>query len=106
MSYERIESRFVAHTDKGEVSSLMIRPHGAKWLLVLGHGASTDMRHRNMQAIAESLADAMVATFRYNHPYMECGGGRDARGVTLATVHAACEAAHSAAPRLKLLAGG
>ncbi|MBT3343488.1 MAG: alpha/beta hydrolase [Gemmatimonadetes bacterium] len=106
MSHAETESRFIAHPDKGEVSALLIRPEGARWLLVLGHGASTNMRHRNLQAIAEHLADVGVATFRYNHPYMERGGGRDARAVTLATVHAACEAAHAAAPDLQLLAGG
>ncbi len=100
------ESEFVAHPDKGEVSSLLMCPQDAEWLLVLGHGASTNMRHRNLQTIAEHLAAAGIATFRYNHPYMERGGGRDARAVTLATVHAACEAAHEAAPKLKLLAGG
>lgn len=103
---EEVESRFFAHPDKGEVSSLLLVPEGAKWLLALGHGASTDMRHRNLQTIAENLAEVGVATFRYNHPYMETGGGRDARGVTLATVRAACEAAHQSAPKLQLLAGG
>ena len=87
---EEVESRFLAHPDKGEVSSLLLVPKGAKWLLVLGHGASTDMRHKNLQMIAESLAAVGIATFRYNHPYMERGGGRDARVVTLATVRAAC----------------
>lgn len=106
MSCEETEGRFLAHPDKGEVSSLLIRPTGAQWLLVLGHGASTNMRHRNLQTIAENLAEAGIATFRYNHPYMERGGGRDARAVTLATARAACQAAHEAAPDLRLLAGG
>ena len=33
MSYEQIESKFIATKEKGEVSSLLIRPEGAKWLL-------------------------------------------------------------------------
>jgi len=105
-SYEETEGRFLAHPDKGEVSSLLLQPEGAEWLVVLSHGASANMRHRNLQAIAENLADAGMATFRYNHPYMERGGGRDARAITLATVRAACVAAHNAAPTLNLLAGG
>ena len=55
MSYEQIESKFIATKEKGEVSSLLIRPEGAKWLLVLGHGASTNMRHATLQTIAERL---------------------------------------------------
>jgi predicted alpha/beta-hydrolase family hydrolase len=107
MSYAAAESRFVASPEKGEVSSLLLRPEGAHWLLVLGHGASTDMRHRTLQTIAERLADVGIATFRYNFPYMERGGGgRDSQAVTLATVRSAVAAAHTAAPDLPLLAGG
>jgi predicted alpha/beta-hydrolase family hydrolase len=65
------------------------------------------MRHRTLQTIAERLADTGVATFRYNFPYMERGGGgRDSQAMTLATVRSAVAAAHAAAPDLPLLAGG
>ena len=47
MNYEAIESKFIATAEKGEVSSILIRPDDAKWLLVLGHGASTNMRQFN-----------------------------------------------------------
>ena len=101
------ESKFVATEEKGEVSSLLIRPQEARWLLVLGHGAGAGMRHRNLETIAQRLAEVGMATFRYQFPYMERGGGgRDARAVTLATVRAAVAAAHEAAPDLALLAGG
>lgn len=52
MSYEAVESRFEATPEKGLVSSLLLRPEGARWLLVLGHGASTNMRHRTLQCAA------------------------------------------------------
>ena len=68
MSYETIESKFIATPEKGEVSSLLMRPDDAKWLLVLGHGASTNMRHSTLQTIAERLADIGIATFRYQFP--------------------------------------
>ena len=94
MSYETIESHFEATEEKGAVSSLLLRPDGARWLLVLGHGASTNMRHRTLQTIAERLADVGIATFRFNFPYMERGGGgRDSQAVTLATVRSAVAAA-------------
>ena len=107
MSYEQIESRFIATKDKGEVSSLFIRPESAKWLLVLGHGASTNMRHATLQTIAERLGDVGIATFRYQFPYMERGGGgRESQVVALETVRSAVRAAHTAASDLPILVGG
>jgi predicted alpha/beta-hydrolase family hydrolase len=98
--------KFITTPEKGEVSALLIRPAGASHLLVLGHGASTTMRHATLQAIAEALADVGVATFRYNFPYAEHGKGRDSQEVCTQTVRAAVAAAHKAAPDLPLLAGG
>ena len=107
MSYEQIESRFIATKDKGEVSSLFIRPDDAKWVLVLGHGASTNMRHATLQTIAERLGDVGIATFRYQFPYMERGGGgRESQAVALETVRSAVRAAHAAASDLPILVGG
>lgn len=34
-----------------------MRPEGATHLLVIGHGASTNMRHAALAAISESLAE-------------------------------------------------
>ena len=64
------------------------------------------MRHATLQTIAERMADAGIATFRYNFPYMEHGKGRDSQAVCTATVRSAVAAAHAAAPDLPLLAGG
>lgn len=100
------EMKFLATPEKGEVSALLVRPEGATHLLVLGHGASTNMRHATLQAIAERLAEVGVATFRYNFPYSENGKGRDSQAVCTATVRSATAAAHEAAPGLPLLAGG
>jgi uncharacterized protein len=106
MGHTARERTFLATPEKGEVSALLIRPRGASHLLVLGHGASTTMRHATLQAIAEALADAGVATFRYNFPYAEHGKGRDSQAVCTETVRSAVAAAHRAAPGLPLLAGG
>jgi predicted alpha/beta-hydrolase family hydrolase len=100
------ERTFVATPEQGEVSALLMRPEGASHLLVLGHGASTNMRHATLQTLAERLADENIATFRYNFPYSEHGKGRDSQAVCTATVRSAVEAAHEAAPDLPLLAGG
>jgi uncharacterized protein len=106
MGHAARELKFLATPEKGEVSALLIRPAGASHLLVLGHGASTTMRHATLQAIAEALADAGIATLRYNFPYSEHGTGRDSQATCTATVRAAVAAAHRAVADLPLLAGG
>jgi predicted alpha/beta-hydrolase family hydrolase len=100
------ELRFVATPEKGSVSALLVRPEGASHLLVLGHGASTTMRHATLRAIAAALADARISTFRYNFPYAENGKGRDTQDVCTQTVRAAVAAAREKVPSLPLLAGG
>ena len=106
MPHDAHELKFLATPEKGEVSALLVRPEDATHLLVLGHGASTNMRHATLQAIAERLAEVGIATFRYNFPYSENGKGRDGQAVCTATVRSAVAAAHEAAPDLPLLAGG
>lgn len=97
---------FTATAEKGKVSALLMRPKDATHLIVVGHGASTNMRHATLAAIAEALAKEKIATFRYNFPYSENGRGRDSADVCVETVRSACGAAREAAPDLVLLAGG
>ncbi len=59
-----------------------------------------------MCSIAEALAERGIATFRYNLPYSERGGGRDSQAVCVETIRNAVKAAKKAAPKLTLLAGG
>jgi predicted alpha/beta-hydrolase family hydrolase len=97
---------FLATPEKGQVSALLIRPEEATHLLVLGHGASTDMRHATLQSIADRMAGVGIATLRYNFPYSENGKGRDGQAVCTETIRSAVAAARKAAPDLPLLAGG
>lgn len=91
----------------GEVEALLLRPRGARWLLVLAHGAGAGMRHAFMEGLASELAAVEMATFRYQFPYMQQRRGRpDSPPVLLATVRAAIAAAAEAAPDLPILAGG
>jgi predicted alpha/beta-hydrolase family hydrolase len=106
MVHKATELKFLATPEKGHVSALLLRPDNASRLLVLGHGASTNMRHATLQTIAERLADAGIATFRYNFPYMEHGSGRDSQAACTATVRSAVAAARRVARGLPLLAGG
>lgn len=100
------ELKFLATSSKGEVSALLVRPDEATHLLVLGHGASSNMRTPLLTAIAEHLATQRIATFRYNFPYSENKRGRDPNPVCVATIRSAVAAARGAAPDLPLLAGG
>ena len=106
MAHTAMEMKFTATAEKGKVSALLIRPADATHLLVIGHGASTNMLHATLQTLAEQLASAGIATLRYNFPYMEHGSGRDSQAVCTTTIRSAVAAAHSAAPDLPLLAGG
>ncbi|HUP19154.1 MAG TPA: alpha/beta family hydrolase [Gemmatimonadota bacterium] len=85
----------------------LLRPDGARWLLVLGHGAGAGPDHPFMVGLADRLAGRAVATFRYAFPYIEAGKRRpDPPGVLEAAVRRAVEMAAAAAPDLPILAGG
>ncbi|CAN5558355.1 hypothetical protein BH10ACI2_BH10ACI2_23080 [soil metagenome] len=98
--------KFIATPEKGEVSAILIRPDNATHLLVLGHGASSNMRSPMLTTIAENLAEQGIATIRYNFPYSEHGGGRNSNEVCFATVRATVAAARAAVPDLPVFAGG
>jgi uncharacterized protein len=106
MAHQTKEMKFLATAEKGEVSALLLLPAEANCLLVLGHGASTNMRHATLQTISERMAEVGIATFRYNFPYMEQGRSRDSQEVCTATVRSAVAAAQKAVPGFLLLAGG
>lgn len=100
------ELKFTATPEKGTVSALLRRPDDATHLLVLGHGASSNMRTPMMESIANALSNQNIATFRYNFPYSENKRGRDSKDVCVATIRSAVEAAKKAASDLPILAGG
>ena len=106
MSNAATELKFTATEEKGEVSALYLRPQNAKALLVLGHGAGSNLRHAFMGELAEALCAAGIATFRYNYPYSEKGGGMDGEKVRLATVRTAVATAAQQDSGLPLFAGG
>src|SRR5690348_15142326 len=91
----------------GEVSALLVRPANARWLMVLGHGAGAGMAHPFLGKLAGELADAGIATLRYQFPYMEERRRiPDKRELLAATVAAAVHQAVEVEPKLPLLAGG
>jgi len=91
----------------GEVSAILMRPASARWLLALAHGAGAGMTHPFLEKLTRELADAGVATFRYQFPYMEQRRrAPDSPSVATATVACAVRAASKVAGGLSLLAGG
>lgn len=106
MIFTPTEIRFLATPEKGKVSALLLRPDNATQLLVLGHGASSNMCSPMLKTIADALADQGFATFRYNFPYSEKGGGRNSQATVTATIRSAVAAAREATPDLPVLAGG
>jgi uncharacterized protein len=103
---DRKDLRFAVE-DAGEVSAILVRPAKPHWLLVLAHGAGAGMSHPFLEALANELAAAGVATFRYQFPYMEQKRrAPDRPPVLTATVAVAVRAAAKAAPGLPLFAGG
>ena len=106
MSVDTRELKFTATEEKGEVSAILARPGDAKALLVLGHGAGTNMRHRFMEELSDGLNEAGISTFRFNYPYSEKGGGMDGEKVRLATVRSAIATAARVADGLPVFAGG
>lgn len=59
-----------------------------------------------LATIAENLAERGIATFRYNFPYSEKGGGRNSQATCVETIRSAVKAASEACPDLPILAGG
>jgi predicted alpha/beta-hydrolase family hydrolase len=86
---------------------MLVRPHDARLLYVLAHGAGAGMRHHFLAQAADVFAARGIATYRYEFPYMQAGKSRpDPPGVAEAAVRKAVAAAAHLAPGLPLIAGG
>jgi len=90
-----------------QVSALFDRPHSARAVLVLAHGAGAGMEHPSMQSIASGLSERGIATLRYQFPYMERKSRRpDPPALCHATVRAAVAEVSRWVPDVPLFAGG
>jgi predicted alpha/beta-hydrolase family hydrolase len=99
--------KFQISEKAGEVSALLLRPEGARALLVFAHGAGAGMQHKFMEEVSQKLASRAIATLRYQFPYMEKGSKRpDSEGMLTETARAAVAAAKKHTGELPLFAGG
>lgn len=101
------EHQLMVSPSQRPVSALLQRPSGARWGLVLVHGAGAGMHHVFMESLVSRLGAQDVATLRYQFPYMEERRRRpDSRSVLLATVRAAVALGADLLEGLPLFAGG
>ena len=91
----------------GEVSAECITPEKSKCILTLAHGAGAGMHHAFMVALANALAEANIATLRFNFPFAENKKFRpDTPAVAHQTIEAAIVKAQELFPGLPLFVSG
>ncbi|WP_126243712.1 alpha/beta hydrolase family protein [Chitinophaga rhizosphaerae] len=91
----------------GKVSAKYVSPAHPVCVMTLAHGAGAGMDHPFMEALAESLSKAGIATLRFNFPFTEQQKKRpDSPAVAQAAIAAAIEKAGALAPGIPLFASG
>ena len=91
----------------GTVSGELIAPEKSKCIITLAHGAGAGINHSFMVVLANALAEAGIATLRFNFPFTENKKGRpDMPAVAHKTIEAAIAKARELAPTLPLFVSG
>jgi hypothetical protein len=89
------------------VSALLLRPGGARALLVLAHGQVMNIEHPFMVELCAALAQKRIATLRFNFPYAEAGRPEpDRPRLLVEAVVAATQEGERRRAGLPLFAGG
>lgn len=91
----------------GKVSGISVSDASPTSVLVLAHGAGAGMEHAFMETLAAKLAEAGIATVRFNFPFMENKKGRpDQPAVAHATIKAAIAKTRELFPKTPLFVAG
>ncbi len=93
--------------DIGTVSAEHIIAEKSNCIMTLAHGAGAGMDHSFMVSLANTLAEAGIATLRFNFPFIEHKKGRpDMPAVAHKTIEAAILKAYELYPLLPLFVSG
>lgn len=91
----------------GKVSAIVLAPTQATAIMTLAHGAGAGMDHAFMVNLATALAEAGIATLRFNFPFAEGKKGRpDSPAVAHQAIEAALNKARELFPELPLFVAG
>ena len=91
----------------GKVSAEYMVQQTPNCIMTLAHGAGAGMNHAFMMALAKTLAEANVATLRFNFPFAENKKRRpDMPAIAHKTIESAIANAHESFPSLPLFVSG
>jgi predicted alpha/beta-hydrolase family hydrolase len=91
----------------GAVSAECIIPAKTLCIMTLAHGAGAGMNHSFMITLSQLLAEAGIATMRFNFPFAENKKGRpDTPAIAHQTIETAIARAQKLFPELPLFAAG
>jgi uncharacterized protein len=103
----KTEDRFTFDAGRGEVSAAFARPARSIATLAIAHGAGAGLDHPFLVGFAEAMNDELVATLRFNFPYMEAGRrSPDPAPAAVAAWRAAFEVATERSPSAPVFASG
>ena len=91
----------------GKVSAESMIPKDPKAIMTIAHGAGAGMDHEFMIKLSQALAEAGIATLRFNFPFTENKKGRpDTPAVAHQTIEAAMNKAKKLLPGVSVFGAG
>ncbi len=67
------ETRSITVADKGDIDSIWLVPEDYQAILIIAHGAGSDMHSPFISFLQRSIAEQGIMTVKFNFPYMQQG---------------------------------